>query len=95
MQLKLKFARPIDPNRLSSACRSKIQRFFEQFEVLLRSYAKELVFGADERMINLTKSSKCVIPIKTIPIEAREKQIHHITMMWRILAEAQEFLHLF
>jgi hypothetical protein len=79
--LKLKFAQPIDPARLSSACHSKIQRFFDQFGSLMRSYPKELVFGCDETMINLIKTTKCVVPNKATPITEREKQIHHITMM--------------
>jgi serine/threonine protein kinase len=80
-ELKLKFSRSIDSNRLSAACYSKIQNFFNNFGVVLRSYPRELVFGCDETMIDLTKTTKCVVPINSIPVNEAEKQIPHLTMM--------------
>jgi hypothetical protein len=79
--LALKFVRPIDPTRLSAGCRSKISNFFEQFAPLLQSYHRELIFGCDETMIDITRFTKCVVRNPTTPICDREEKIPHITMM--------------
>jgi hypothetical protein len=51
-RVKLKSARAISENRLTAGTKLKIEQFFKTFEDLIGSFLPELIFGADETMVN-------------------------------------------
>jgi hypothetical protein len=87
--LKLLYSKEIDPSKIYEATHQKIRAFFDIFGNFISSFPPELIFNADESMIDLKQYNKVVCSLhelntaknKTI-LEAMEQHIPHISGMF-------------
>jgi hypothetical protein len=80
--LSLKNCWRIPRDRLSNGTKDKTSSFFEEFQQRLQSFPPELVFGADETMVNINRKYKAVTEERmAISVEAFENQLPHIRVM--------------
>jgi hypothetical protein len=80
-ELNLGHAREIDMKRISGAHEQKIIKFLSDFEDKLRSFPAELIFGADESMIDAHRVHKHVLSRNGCRIQEAEKELPHISTM--------------
>jgi hypothetical protein len=79
---QLKLPRPIDELRLTSAIVDKIKGFFSAYETFFKSFRSNLIFGADETMIDDNKLMKVITSLtKGTPIQVKEIENSHISVM--------------
>jgi hypothetical protein len=57
-RLKIKSARLIAGNRLTAGTKLKIEPFSKTFDDLIQSFLLELIFSADETIVNMNKACK-------------------------------------
>jgi hypothetical protein len=80
--IDLKNRREIAADRISGGYREHIAGYFIKFGPLIQSYPPELVFGADESMLDTIPRSKVAVPKGTREaIEIDESEFPHITAM--------------
>jgi hypothetical protein len=54
----------MDPTKIYEATHQKIRNFFTEFGNLIASFPPELIFNADESMVDLKQYTKVVYSIK-------------------------------
>jgi serine/threonine protein kinase len=79
--LVLKYLPQIDLNRLTGATIQKISAFFDEFENVIPQYPPQMIFGADETMVDLHRVYKHVVTEGGGQVVSAEKELPHISGM--------------
>jgi hypothetical protein len=87
--LKLGYSKEMDPSKIFAGTRTKIEHFFNQFGSLISSFPPELIFNADESMLDLKQYSKVLFSEESgsnysdqSVLEIYEKHVPHISAMF-------------
>jgi hypothetical protein len=78
---ELKNVRRVDPLRIAAATTEKVGAFFDEFQDLISRYPPELIFGADETMIDLHRVYKCIINPEYRNVQTEPATLPHISAM--------------